>query len=536
MRIEQLIDFGNRTIIADHETIYFPKGVHQVYPGRLHEDYRFVSNNDTSLKRLWIDLDGCRNVVIDGQGAELVMHGRIIPFYLRNAQNIVLKNFTLDWSRQFVSPARVIAVGDGWVDVKFGPEYPVDVKSGKLHFTGSHYYSNQIMNVLEFDADRMETAWKARDCHDFNETYRAELKNDGSIRIHYNFITVPRNGNFLAIAHEPRLSPAIVIDMCKDVRLENITIHHCSGMGVIAQCSSNIVLDKVDIKRRPGSTNPVSICADASHFVDCDGRITIQNCLFENQMDDSCNIHGIYRPVTRQLTSNSLEIALIHQQQLGIETIRPGDNVGFYSRSNFKLLFEAKAEQVARLNCEYSEIVFPEILPDVEWSDIAVMRKNHNVNVYIANNIFRNNRARSLLISTLGKVLIENNYFHVPGSAMIFAGDNNYWYESGPVEDVEVRNNLLDNCGYGVWGNALFSFIPEIEPKHRQFPFHRNVRIHHNKIKVLEYPVVYARCVDGLAYFDNEIISEHNYPVAPPKGEQLLFDGCVNAVTELQPA
>ena len=66
---------------------------YNIYPDFLNEDFRYISNNDAGMKRLLFDLDGAENVVIDGCGAELMMHGRLIPFYLRRAKNVTLRNF-----------------------------------------------------------------------------------------------------------------------------------------------------------------------------------------------------------------------------------------------------------------------------------------------------------------------------------------------------------------------------------------------------------------------------------------------------------
>jgi len=65
---------------------------------------------------------------------------------------------------------------------------------------------------------------------------------------------------------------------------------------------------------------------------------------------------------------------------------------------------------------------------------------------WIPDLLFRNNqvlccRARGILISTSGKVVIEQNYFKMSGSPILIAGDANYWWESGAVKDVLIQNN-----------------------------------------------------------------------------------------------
>ena len=502
--------------------IDIPPGIHHIHPDGLDSEERFVSNNDSGVKNILFNLKGVENLVVDGHGAELVMHGRIIPFSLMNAKNITLRNFSIDWDRKFITPGKVLKSEKDMVEVEFPPEYPVKEDSGRLVFTGSQYSSDNLLNVLEYRMDNKESAYKCHDNYNIRNGYTAKCLGNGIFRVKGSFNTQPSVGNLLLFMHEPRLSPAIAIDSCENIRLENIDIYHCGGMGVIAQCSRNLYLDNVNVRLRKDSGDTVSITADATHFVDCEGDIRIINCLFENQQDDPCNIHGIFRRVIGRRAPDAIEIVLGHNQQFGVETIRTGDPVGFYDSRTFELLFESKAKSIEKISLEKCILVLDDALPELNLEFLAVMKKQHDVNVLISGCTFRNNRARGLLISTLGKVLIENNYFHVPGAAILIAGDANYWFESGPVEDVEIRNNFFDNCNYGVWGNALIDIVPEIKHEHRKIPFHRNISVHHNRIKYFHKPLIHSHSVENLEFYDNELMESKDYPVS---GETIpLFD------------
>src|SRR5690606_19071233 len=97
---------------------------------------------------------------------------------------------------------------------------------------------------------------------------------------------------------------------------------------------------------------------------------------------------------------------------------------------------------------------------NVRKGHTLAMRWDHDVDVRIAGCHARRNRARGFMISTLGNVVIENNRFHVPGSAVQCCFDGSSWYESGPIENVLIRQNTFENCLYGVWGAALFAVKP----------------------------------------------------------------------------
>jgi len=72
--------------------------------------------------------------------------------------------------------------------------------------------------------------------------------------------------------------------------------------------------------------------------------------------------------------------------------------------------------------------------------------------VEIRNNDFAAIPTRGILFTTRKKVLIENNIFRNMAMESIFiSNDSNAWYESGPVKDMTIRNNVfyLQNADMG---------------------------------------------------------------------------------------
>ena len=78
-------------------------------------------------------------------------------------------------------------------------------------------------------------------------------------------------------------------------------------------------------------------------------------------------------------------------------------------------------------------------------------------------------KARGLLLGSRGRIVVEDNYFHIAGAAILFEGDANYWFEQSGVRDVVIRGNLFENGNYGCpsWGAACIavgSGIPRLGP------------------------------------------------------------------------
>ena len=132
-----------------------------------------------------------------------------------------------------------------------------------------------------------------------------------------------------------RTSPAIHVLNSKDFSIENVTVHHAGGMGFIAERTENVKLESFNVRLPEGSQRMVTTTADATHFVNCRGKVELANCLFENQLDDPSNIHGIYFPIHKVMADNKLLIKLGHVEQWGVTPGFVGDEIGIIDNKTF---------------------------------------------------------------------------------------------------------------------------------------------------------------------------------------------------------
>jgi polygalacturonase len=145
--------------------------------------------------------------------------------------------------------------------------------------------------------------------------------------------------------------------------------------------------------------------------------------------------------------------------------------------------------------------------------------------------ILKQHRARGLLVTTPQKAVIEDNYFRTARTAILVAGDMDYWFESGANLDVTIRNNVFENCLTSVdnvnWDEAIITIAPSHLPQNDTVePYHRNIRIENNIFKTFDVPLVNARSVRGLTFKNNEIIRTCAFePYLYPK-PSFRLDGC----------
>jgi len=515
--------------------LVFPPGRYDFWPDQALEKYLFISNNDEGLKRVAFPLTGIDGLEIDGQGAQFVFHGWIIPFALEKSRNITLRNFSIDWERAFHSEARVIGSAPDGLDVEIPAAFPYEIRNGVLIFTEGPQGREQLVRVrntpleypyrslLEFDAVKRETAYRVRD---YSVAGGVAARDLGQRRVRLQtsgYTATP--GNIIVFAPSHREVPGIVVSDSAEIGISGVTLHHCGGMGVIAQRSRDITLERVRVTPQPDGGRMVSITADATHFVNCAGRITIGHCLFENQKDDATNIHGIYARVMRRLGPDEVEVRLMHPQQHGFDFLAPGGRVEFIHGPGMITYGGAMVKSVRRMNKQITRVVFESPLPEEMTPGDSVAAIDAFPETHIHHCVIRGNRARGILLGSRAKMVIEDNVFHTPGSAILLEGDARFWYEQAGVRDLVIRRNRFEDCNFGVWGDATIETRPGIEEEHRAASrYNRNIVIEDNVFRNFgSGPLVQFFSVDGLTIRNNRLEPSTAYPATKPGARRYVI-------------
>jgi len=172
-----------------------------------------------------------------------------------------------------------------------------------------------------------------------------------------------------------------------------------------------------------------------------------------------------------------------------------------------------KVIQAERINKNFTRVVFSDEIPNGIGIGDAISELHDFAFVHIHDNIIRNNRARGMLLNCRGKTIVENNYFHSPGAALLFEGDAMFWFEQGGVSDCVIRNNVFDNCLFGVWGNAIIDVKAGIKEEFETSRYNKNIRITGNTFRTFDDALLLnIYCVDGLIWKNNKIEKTSDYP------------------------
>ena len=203
----------------------------------------------------------------------------------------------------------------------------------------------------------------------------------------------------------------------------------------------------------------------------------------------------------------------MHFQQNGFDFGSKGDEIRFVSRTDLLPIQTNVIAKVEKISEEIYEISFlNELDPEVTVFS-AIENKTFMAGLKMVNCTVKQNRARSILISTPKKVEILDNYFSSMMAGVRICGDANYWFESGPVQEVVIRGNTFEDLAIGGHNpQAILQIDPIIGKNYRNNGyFHHNIIFEDNIIKAFDPLIIYALSVDGLTIRNNTIIQTHAY-------------------------
>lgn len=531
-------------------TITFQKGKYNFFvKGTSEREYYISNHNQMNPRTVAFPIEDWNDVTIDGQGSDFFFSGHTLPVALVRSERVTLKNFSVDFETPQIAQIEVVADnGDGivwkpapWVKLRIGND-------GKLYNRGDGW-EIRIPGAIAFDPKTRHIVYRTSDIwHSV----------DSVVKVGDNLYRSPKwsdpkmtPGTVVALRWGYRPAAGIFLDECVDTKINNVKVHYCEGMGLIAQMSENITLDGFGVCLR-GDDDPryFTSNADATHFSACKGKIISINGLYEGMMDDAINVHGSYLRIVERKGASTVVGRYLSPGYFGFKWGEEGDSVRVIrsrTMENLDSIYTIKSITPVGKPTYHGardfEIVFNAPLPgEVEGGDTYGLENiTWTPEVYFAGNTIRNNRARGTLFSTPKKTVVENNLFdHTSGSAILLAGDCNGWYETGACRDVTIRDNRFVNALTNMFQftEAIISIYPEIPELARQVKYfhggegHNGVVIENNVFETFDIPILYAKSIDGLRFSGNKIIHNNDFPAFHQNKFTFKLERAVNVTIE----
>ncbi len=529
--------------LADGDTLVLSEKQYDLYPDGATEAFYYISNNDASLKPIAFHLKNKKHITVEGNGASLMFHGHIVPFVLDGCENVTVKNLSINYAIPHYAQGKIIEADANRVVLKYdGEEFFCKVKDGAFCFySAEEGWENVIDSALSLEFDAEKKAPVSHRAPYF--AYTGEPKDHGFLSAMFRDVTlseisentiemkgnigcIHQVGNYWICTLRSREYPGIFVTKSKDVLLERVDLLHTASMGVICQLTENITLRKVRAVPPKSSKRMLSVSADATHFVNCRGKIEVDGCLFVSMMDDAINIHGIYTIFHQKISETALLVTYGHHQQKGINPFRPGDIVAVIDENTLETKSTFTVKFAEQISGEFLRVEAEEAISDI-YTGCVLENLTAAPEVHIHHTESGNNRPRGFLLSTRGKTLVEHCKFYNMNHAIQIGGEMKDWYESGAVEEIIVRDNEFCNSAYA-GGNVVF-ISPRVNIPENAKDFHGKVVIENNCFTMHEKRLLTAFGVQELTFCNNTFCKDEALPSHPTENERgITISNCTN--------
>lgn len=445
-----------------------------------------------------IYLNGKSNITIDGNGAKVMIHGKMTPFIFSQCRSIVMKNICFDHYRPTMSEFTVADSAPGYAKIHIDNEYIYRTDGNTLYWCGDNSKNSEPYWEIPYKGKGVLT-------NAFNPSTQviddmvcgegdswggfpdiAELKElcRGVLQVYFR----DRNrhmpvGTVAQTRSIKRVQTGGTIDRCSDVTLENLRIMSMNCFGILAQNSRNILYNGLDCT--PKGCRTIVSDADFFHFSGCSGEVKVINCRAKGAHDDIINLHGTHlRIINVDRSCSSILVRFSHPESWGFEAYSAGDKIEYVCGNTLLPYGEAtvlSAEKISPTDI----LITADSLPDREPAPNDVIENvSRTASLTVEGNVFECIPSRAILCTTRKDVVIRNNTFRNMGAAALcVADDANFWFESGRSGKITFENNTVINCAarYSAFGDDVIRYEPVVMDKASATPVHKKLILRNNR-------------------------------------------------------
>lgn len=479
--------FNTTSQTAIHKTLTLVKGNYVFCSKNADTRKMYISNTiaaeeyskdePLNMHKTAVVIENVKDMEIDCCDSNFIMDGVMTNILIKNCEKIKLKNLNIETVNPNVHKITILKASAFYVTFKIDDSGKYGEENGEFYWYGTDY-------KLKFTDYKNRGWWmatarpsnfyhlKRNDSHPLSG---ATVIKQIADRVFTARFIIPKDyeaGQVFYLFPCVRKEVGIFIDGSKNIVLENVKQRFNNSLALVAQNSENITLQNVDFSPNPDAEVDFTSIADFMQFSMCRGRIKVLDSNFDAAGDDACNVHGFHFKIIKANKDN-ITVKFCHPQSYGFECIREGDTIAFVDPKTLLEVGRSKVLHATLRDEYYYDLVLSTYDPPLGVGGVI-----ENISAcpdfeFVGNTI---NRivTRGVLVTTRGKVRIENNKFLNTGmSGILISNDASSWYESGPVRDVVIRGNAFMNCEE----NAIL-----IKPENRKFagPVHKNIVIENN--------------------------------------------------------
>jgi hypothetical protein len=439
--------------------VAFGGGVHRLDPGKA---------------AALIDLDGARDLVIDGGGASIVFTAKTSFARLKDCSNIHIKGFTVDYDPLPHTAGKVVALDrrSRSVDIEVLPGFPLLEDDESIARTEDGMVRTPDDFAMK-NAQPLVVHTKPTFERPGGRRYRLRAKGAAD----FDAFAV---GD--VYVKGPRGPPGFAIEGSSDVAVTDLTMHMCTGIGFATRGAERLRIINVRLERKAG--RPIAVQNGGHNHHDARTGPWVEGCLFEHTGDDICHVSCLVIGVKEKRSATELVL-------WGTRPLEPGDKLQFYDRERGRIVSERRvvsAKASRRTSAVMLDGDVGPILADPlhggrkEYAGTQVFNANAQCNQFVwRGNTCRRGRRVGVLCKGRGG-LIEGNLFQQQGGGAVEIW--NAPYEGLYADGYVIRGNRMLECGLvGCRGDSRTFWVFN---RFGSEQIHRNILFEDNEIR--DYP------------------------------------------------
>lgn len=497
---------GEKTIIFENGTYYIDseKCIKQMlYITNTTGDEEYEKYETPHLNTIAFYLEDVSDLTIDGNNSVFIIDGKATNIALINSQNIVIKNLEIRHAHPDMHELKVVKKSLFSVDFEIDKDSFYEIQKGKMYFYGKDYrvaadkdakFSWWIGLIRNETPDKVK-----RVKHPLATKLKIKDLGNGKIRVFYLNTSRFKIDDCYYIYDVRRQFAGVFIDKSKNVTLQNIKQSFNYSLALVVQDSENLTAEDVDFSPQVNGTRKLCSVADFIQLCMCRGKIIVKNSYFDGAGDDCLNVHGIHFKITEK-NDNKIKVRFMHPQTHGFNPLRVNDEIAFINPETMLETGRAVIKDSTLLNEHEIQLTLDNIDKAIVGDVIEDISACPDLD--FINNTATRIITRGLLITTRGKVNVENNRFiSTTMSGILLSDDANNWYESGMCCDVTIKNNIFDYCGET-------PILIKPENKKHGGAVHKNIKIIGNTFNKYDGEAINIKSTDNVYIKDNRFLDD----------------------------
>lgn len=483
----------------------------------------YAKGERKNIRKCAIVIENIRNMEIDCGGSNFIMDGISTHLVIKNCENIKIKNLNIETVNPDIHKISVVKASTFYVTFKVEDADRFSEENGEYFWYGTDYRTS--LTELK-NATWVPTATPDNLSHITIDNHplhgMASLKPVSERVFNVRFITPKsfQQGQVFYVYPDMCKEVGVLIDSSSNITLENIRQTSNYGMGIVAQNSDFVTVNRAKLVPNPNAGVDFCSVSDFLNFSMCRGKMRVIDSQLDGGGGRGCSLSGVNFKIVHS-DKNKMTVKFCNPRIYGFNCIRGGDMIAFINPKTMQDVGTVKVMNATLRDEYFYDLELATYDPPIGEGGI-VENLSANADFEFSGNTLNRIGGCGIAVTTRGRVRIENNKLLNTGKSGIVIGDDvTETFEGCPIRDMSIRGNAFMNCEE----SAIL-----VKPGIRKYiePIHKNIMIESNLFIVNN---IYALATYGA---DNVSMKDNVYRGHPRNGSWIVSHNTENLISDIK--